>query len=127
MRGIAAGITGISEQGAPQGLLVFHPGDCDLVRGIVETAVQVLEPVESVEGFKTYRVPDIGFLVVSTRLVLLSDSRNSSWRPWAAYETHKQPAWRRAKNLAELPAKPRVRWRSCSWMANEPWNASRRS
>lgn len=76
LRGIAAGITGITEQGRPQGLVVFHAGDCDLVRGIVETAVQVLEPVESVEGFKTYRVPDIGYLVVSTRLVLLSDSRD---------------------------------------------------
>jgi hypothetical protein len=75
LRGISAGITGISEQGRPQGLLVFHAGDCDLVRGVVETAVQVLEPVEAIEGFKTYRVPDIGFVVVSTRLVLLSDSR----------------------------------------------------
>jgi hypothetical protein len=75
LRGAAIGITSINEKGMPAGLAVVHPGDCDLLRGAIETAVQVLEPGEPVEGFKTYRVPDMGWVMLTARLVVASDSR----------------------------------------------------
>lgn len=75
LRGAAIGVTSIDERGMPAGLVVVHPGDCDLLRGAIETAVQVLEPGEPVEGFKTYRVPDIGWVMLTARLVVASDSR----------------------------------------------------
>ena len=75
LRGAAVGVTSLSEQGKPTGVAVLHPGDCDLVRGLIETAVQVLEPGEPIEGFKTYRVPDLGWVMLTARLVVASDSR----------------------------------------------------
>jgi hypothetical protein len=75
LRGAAIGVTSISDRGIPAGLAVVHPGDCDLLRGAIETAVQVLEPGEPVEGFKTYRVPEIGWVMLTARLVVASDSR----------------------------------------------------
>jgi hypothetical protein len=76
LRGAAIGVTAISERGMPAGLAVVHPGDCDLLRGVIETAVQVLEPGEPIEGFKTYRVPDFGWVMLTARLVVASDSRD---------------------------------------------------
>ncbi len=76
LRGAAIGVTSISEQGMPAGLAVVHPGDCDLLRGVIETAVQVLEPGEPIEGFKTYRIPDFGWVMLTARLVVASDSRD---------------------------------------------------
>jgi hypothetical protein len=75
LRGAAIGVTAISDRGIPAGLAVVHPGDCDLLRGAIETAVQILEPGEPVEGFKTYRVPEIGWVMLTARLVVASDSR----------------------------------------------------
>lgn len=75
LRGAAVGLTGITEGGMPQGLVVVHPGNCNLVRGLIETAVQLLEPGEPIDGFKTYRVPDLGWVMLSARLVFAADSR----------------------------------------------------
>ncbi len=75
IRGAAVGMTGIDRQGMPSGLVVVHPGDCNLLRGVIETLVQMLEPGEPIEGFKTYRVPDMGWVMLSARLVLAADSR----------------------------------------------------
>ncbi len=75
LRGAAVGLTAISDKGQPEGLIVIHPGDCDLLRGVIETGVQVLEPGEPIEGFKSYRIPNMGWVVLTARLVLVSDSR----------------------------------------------------
>ena len=75
LRGAAVGLTAISDKGQPEGLIVIHPGDCDLVRGAIETGVQLLETGEAIEGYKTYRIPNLGWIVLTTRLVLVSDSR----------------------------------------------------
>jgi hypothetical protein len=75
LRGAAVGLTAISEKGQPEGLIVIHPGDCDLVRGVIETGVQLLETGEPIEGYKSYRIPDLGWVVLTARLVLVSDSR----------------------------------------------------
>jgi hypothetical protein len=76
LRGAAIGLTAITDQGIPSGLAVLHPGDCDLVRGLIETAVQVLEPGEPIEGFKTYRIGEFGWLMLTARLVVASESRD---------------------------------------------------
>ncbi|MGD9720480.1 MAG: hypothetical protein AB7O59_22030 [Pirellulales bacterium] len=75
LRGAAIGLTAIDDRGKPSGLAVLHPGDCDLVRGLIETAVQLLEPGEPIDGFKTYRIPDYGWLMLTHRLVVASESR----------------------------------------------------
>ncbi len=74
-RGAAIGVTAINDRNIPSGLAVIHPGDSNLIRGAIETAVQVLEPGEPIEGFKTYRIPEYGWLMLTARLVVASDSR----------------------------------------------------
>jgi hypothetical protein len=75
IHGAAIGLTGIDDQGRPAGLVAVHPGNCKLVRGLIETAVQLLEPGEPIGGFKTYRVPDYGWIMMTARLALAADSR----------------------------------------------------
>jgi hypothetical protein len=76
LRGAAIGLTGIDEKGRPSGLVAVHPGNCDLVRGLIETLVQLLEPGEPIDGFKTYRVPDLGWVMVTARMAFAADSRD---------------------------------------------------
>ncbi|MEX0676420.1 MAG: hypothetical protein WD063_05060 [Pirellulales bacterium] len=75
LRGAAIGLTGIDKGGRPSGLVAVHPGNCNLLRGLIETAVQLLEPGEPIDGFKTYRVPDLGWVMITNRLALAADSR----------------------------------------------------
>jgi hypothetical protein len=73
--GVAAMLSGFDQHGQPDGLVVLHPGNSDLIRGLLETAVQVLEPAEPIEGFKTYRDPSNGWITVTSRLFLIARSR----------------------------------------------------
>jgi hypothetical protein len=77
--GVAASLTGFGERGMPQGVVVIHVGDSDLVRGLVETGMQVVTPNESIEGYTTYRIPadrDVELWMAQTeRLLVLSPSR----------------------------------------------------
>lgn len=79
-RGIAAAITDINfEQERPEGLLIVHPGDVDLLRGALETAVQFVRPVEPIRGFRTIEVPEPEFPVTITftrRLVIAATQRS---------------------------------------------------
>ena len=75
LRGAAVGLTGLDEKGRPSGLVVVNPGNCDLVRGLIETAVQLLEPGEPIDGFKTYRAFDLGWVMITNRLAFAADSR----------------------------------------------------
>ena len=75
MGGIAAMLNGLDQHGQPDGLVVLHPGSSDLLRGLLETAIQVLEPAEPIEGFKTYRDPSQGWITVTSRLFLIARSR----------------------------------------------------
>ncbi|MBI3839958.1 MAG: hypothetical protein HY288_18710 [Planctomycetia bacterium] len=74
-RGAAAGLTALDGRNRPAGLVAINPGDCDLIRGALETAVQLLEPGEPIEGYKTYRIPEVGWVALTTRLIFVSDSR----------------------------------------------------
>jgi hypothetical protein len=79
--GAAAALTGFDDKGVPQGVVVVHVGDSDLVRGLVETSMQVVTPNESIEGYPTFRIPVEGgvslWLAQTERLLVLSPSREA--------------------------------------------------
>jgi hypothetical protein len=75
MGGVAAMLSGMDQHGQPDGLIALHPGSSDLLRGLLETAIQILEPAEPIEGFKTYRDPSKGWITVTSRLFLIARSR----------------------------------------------------
>ena len=112
IRGAAAGITAIDDRGRPSGLLVIHPGDCDLLRGAIETGVQLLEPGEAIEGFKTYRIRDLGWVTLTARLVLVSDSREGLTAALGRLATPKPTAWPRIRASSVFAS--RQPGRSCS-------------
>lgn len=74
-RGAAVAITGFDPHRGPDGVLVVHPGNADLIRGLLETAVQVSEPADPIEGFKCYRVQGEAWVAVSRRLFFVGRSR----------------------------------------------------
>lgn len=81
-RGAALAITDLDErmQKIPEGILVIHPGDSDLVRGLLETAVQLIEPDEPIASFKTYRFHDHEhqfWLTVTRRLMIVGTKREA--------------------------------------------------
>jgi hypothetical protein len=76
--GLAFAITGFDERGVPRGVGVLHLGGSDLVRGLVETGLQVVTPQEAIGDYTTYRIPVEGenlWLAKTERLLILSHSR----------------------------------------------------
>jgi hypothetical protein len=81
-RGAAVAITGLDERMSdmPEGLLVIHPGDSDLVRGLLETGVQLIEPADPIGKFKTYRFhngPRQIWITVTARLLVAGTDRDA--------------------------------------------------
>jgi hypothetical protein len=81
-RGAAVAITGLDERlkDMPEGVLVIHPGDSDLVRGLLETGVQLVEPAKSIGTFKTYRFkngPHEFWITVTARLLIAGTKREA--------------------------------------------------
>ena len=78
VRGAAVGITQIDPRGGPpQGVVVVHPGDMDLFRGLIETLLPAGgRPVEDIEGFPTYSIQGEHFVTATLRLVIASDDRD---------------------------------------------------
>lgn len=76
VRGIAAAVTGVCPEGCPLGVAIIHPGDSNIVRGLVESAVQVLQPVEPIGGFATYTFQEQVWIVQTARLVVVGSSRD---------------------------------------------------
>ncbi len=74
VRGAAVAITGFDPMTQmPSGVLVFHPGNIDLVRSAIESALPVAaEPVSPIGGFATYRVDEKVFVTLTARLVIVS-------------------------------------------------------
>jgi hypothetical protein len=102
-RGAALAITGLDEQlkGMPEGVLVVHPGDCDLLRGVLETAVQVIEPDKPIGSFKTYRFSEGNqqfWITVTTRLLIAGTKRE------AVAATVERLGNPKAEGLASRPA-----------------------
>ena len=76
VRGVAAAVTSFDPHGPPQGVVVLHPGDSDLIRGLIETGIQFLPPGKPIDGFQTYRVENEFWIAVTHRLLIASPSRN---------------------------------------------------
>ena len=75
LRGAAVAITGIDmAKQEPHGVLVLHPGDLDVVRGLIETAVSTGgKQVDSIEGYPTYVIEDEAVVTLTNRLVVVSN------------------------------------------------------
>jgi hypothetical protein len=59
---------------------VIHPGDSDLVRGLLETAVQLIEPAKPIGNFKTYRFKEGAkqfWITVTARLLIAGTDREA--------------------------------------------------
>ena len=77
--GGAAAVTGVDERGVPRGVAVLHLGGSDLIRGMVETGLQVVTPNEAIGGHVTYRIPVEGetlWVVKTQSLLVFSNSRD---------------------------------------------------
>ncbi len=77
IRGAALAVTGFDPQhGDPNGVIVLHPGDVDIVRGLIETALPVGgTAVEPIGGNPTFKVQGEVFVTLTSRLVIASDER----------------------------------------------------
>ncbi|HUU84971.1 MAG TPA: hypothetical protein VM243_15835, partial [Phycisphaerae bacterium] len=77
VRGVAVAVTGFDPiNQKPVGVAVFHPGNLELVRGLLETALPVAaEPVKPISGYPTYKVEGEALVTLTKRLVVVSPQR----------------------------------------------------
>ncbi len=76
--GVALAVTGFDpSKEVPKGVLVFHPGNLEVIRGALETGLPaggtVVEPIG---GFQTYDVEGEAFVTLTSRLVVVSTERD---------------------------------------------------
>ncbi len=79
LRGVAVAITGFDPQSeTPTGVIVINPGNLQVLRGIVESALPAAaETVESTRGRETFFVPDAHLYVcLTSRLIIASPERS---------------------------------------------------
>ncbi len=78
MRGAAVAVTEFDpEEGEPNGVLILHPGDLDVVRGLIETALPAAaQPVNPIGGHPTWSVEGEAFVTLTSRLVVASPDRD---------------------------------------------------
>lgn len=76
MRGAAVAITGFNPMTEePMGVGVLHPGDLDLVRGLIETALPAgAERIDDLEGHEAYSAEQLT-VVLTSRLVVAGNDR----------------------------------------------------
>lgn len=80
LRGAAVAITEIkdSNDGPPvEGLLVIHPGESDLLQGILETSIQFAPASERLGGFPTFTIENKVWIVQTQTLIFVSDSKET--------------------------------------------------
>ena len=79
IRGAALAITGFDPLSqAPAGVLVFHPGDLELIRDILRTGLPVGGTVvDPIGGFETYDIEGEALVTLTSRLVVVSQQRAS--------------------------------------------------
>ena len=77
IRGVAAALTGFDlMRQTPSGVVVFHPGNVAVVRGLLETGLPLGgKPTDAIGGFPTYRVDDKVLITLTSRLVVISAER----------------------------------------------------
>lgn len=77
LRGAAVAVTGFDPVNQkPTGVAIIHPGNLEVVRGLIETALPVTsEPVKPIAGFPTYKVEDQVLVTLTKRLIIVSPQR----------------------------------------------------
>ncbi len=77
LRGAAVAITGINmAKGEPSGVAIFHPGNIDVIRGLLETGLPIAgKTVKPISGYPTFNVEGEAFVTLTSRLVVASTSR----------------------------------------------------
>ena len=75
IRGAAASISNIDQRGKPIGVAVIHPGDSDLLTGLVETGIQLVPSTERIGGFPTFQIEDEAWIVKTNRLIIASTEK----------------------------------------------------
>ncbi|RJP33590.1 MAG: hypothetical protein C4547_12095 [Phycisphaerales bacterium] len=75
LRGVAVAITGFNPlKQEPIGVAVFHPGDVEVIRALIESALPFsAEAVSDIEGFPTYQVEGKAFVTLTSRLVVVGN------------------------------------------------------
>jgi hypothetical protein len=78
IRGVAVAVTGFDPaQQMPMGVAILHPGDIEVIRGAIETALPVAAEIdEPIEGFPTYLVEGQAYVTLTKRLVIVSQQRS---------------------------------------------------
>ena len=78
-KGVGLAITGVDlHQETPQGVLVLHPGEDEVMRGLMETAAQFLPPTDPIAGYPTVQISESDFsatIAFTARLVVLGTDR----------------------------------------------------
>ncbi|MFQ5804996.1 MAG: hypothetical protein ACE5I3_00950 [Phycisphaerae bacterium] len=77
IRGAAVAVTGFDPASqTPSGVAILHPGDIEVIRGLIETALPAgAQFAEPIEGFPTYLVEGRVFVTLTRRLILASQQR----------------------------------------------------
>jgi len=72
MRGVAAAVTGFDPaHRMPTGVVVFHPGNMEIARGLIETALPAgTQPTDPIAGYPTFKVADQFLVTLTNRLVI---------------------------------------------------------
>lgn len=77
MRGVAVAITEIDPRSGPTGgVAILHPGDLEVVRGLIETVLPVGgQPVEPIGDYATYSIQGEAFVTLTERLLIAGRHR----------------------------------------------------
>jgi hypothetical protein len=77
LRGAAVALTEVDMQGGPpEFVAIFHPGDVDVVRGVIETVVPSGgTPVDPIGSLPTWSLEGQALLTLTSNLVVVSSSR----------------------------------------------------
>ncbi|MFQ5589593.1 MAG: hypothetical protein ACE5HE_00380 [Phycisphaerae bacterium] len=77
IRGAAIAVTGFDPmKQKPAGVVVLHPGDMEIVRGLIETGLPIASrPVEPIGGFPTYDIEGELLVTLTSRLIIASPQR----------------------------------------------------
>ncbi len=101
IRGVAIGISGFDAmRQVPRGILIAHPGDVDVIRGLIESALPVAaRPVDAIRGYATYAIEQevTVYVTLTSRLVLVSPQRTT------IEETIGRMSGQVSESLADVP------------------------
>lgn len=76
--GAAVAVTGFDPMSQkPMGVVVFHPGSVDVIRGLIETGLPIGgKSVDPIGGFATYSIEGKAYVTLTSRLVVVSPQRS---------------------------------------------------